>query len=306
MGQPQFDAADPGQGLPQAGRLPAPAPLPDSTVATVGEKNYAVHTMGGPGSDIRLTFSGRSYDCDTRHRGREQLARPDRPRRAVVHLRPDVQPLLRQLGQDAQLVRHPDDGAGLDVPARGQPRRTPAPTRATRAATSGSRTRRSTSWTTRTDWSGMLLTYGGIDKAGHMWGGLNDKPPYPGADRPQVHMANMAKVADQQVGRVIAKLKDDRPARRDARRPHHRPRAAAGRRRSTASTSAGRGQLQLVLRDRRGRDLPTSRAPRSQKLIDGLGGTTARQQRPDEHAGLRDPHLARPTRPARKKARPRR
>ena len=33
-----------------------------------------------------------------------------------------------------------------------------------------------------TDWSGMLLTYGGIDKAGHMWGGLNDVPPYPNAD----------------------------------------------------------------------------------------------------------------------------
>ena len=33
------------------------------------------------------------------------------------------------------------------------------------------------------DWSGMLLTVGGIDKAGHMWGGLNDVPPYPAAPR---------------------------------------------------------------------------------------------------------------------------
>ena len=68
---------------------------------------------------------------------------------------------------------------------------------------------------------------GGIDKAGHMWGGLNDVPPYPaGAEDPLSHMANAAKVADEQVGRVIAKLKDRRPARRDARRADHRPRAA--------------------------------------------------------------------------------
>ncbi len=59
-----------------------------------------------------------------------------------------------------------------------------------------------------TDWSGMLLTYGGIDKAGHMWGGLNDVPPYANAD-PSSHMAAMAKVADDQVGRVIDKLKTD-------------------------------------------------------------------------------------------------
>ena len=58
------------------------------------------------------------------------------------------------------------------------------------------------------DWSGLLLTYGGIDKAGHMWGGLNDRPPYPGGD-PHVHMAELARIADEQVGRVVQKLKED-------------------------------------------------------------------------------------------------
>jgi arylsulfatase A-like enzyme len=56
------------------------------------------------------------------------------------------------------------------------------------------------------DWSGLLLTFGGIDKAGHMWGGLNDVPPYPGAD-PDVHMAHLARVADRQVGRLLGALK---------------------------------------------------------------------------------------------------
>jgi arylsulfatase A-like enzyme len=41
-----------------------------------------------------------------------------------------------------------------------------------------------------------------------MWGGLNDVPPYPGAD-PAVHMAELARVADEQVGRVVQRLKDD-------------------------------------------------------------------------------------------------
>ena len=48
----------------------------------------------------------------------------------------------------------------------------------------------------------MLLTLGGIDKAGHMWGGLNDVPPYPVGADPLSHMADAAKVADEQVGRV--------------------------------------------------------------------------------------------------------
>jgi hypothetical protein len=56
------------------------------------------------------------------------------------------------------------------------------------------------------NWSGILLTLGGIDKAGHMWGGLNDVPPYPAGTDPMAHMAAMAKTADDQVGRVLDKL----------------------------------------------------------------------------------------------------
>ena len=59
------------------------------------------------------------------------------------------------------------------------------------------------------DWSGMLLTLGGIDKAGHMWGGLNDVPPYADRRPAAATWPAMAKVADEQVGRVIDKLKTD-------------------------------------------------------------------------------------------------
>ena len=40
------------------------AKYPDKIVATIGEKNYAVHTMGGPGADMRITFGSRTADCD--------------------------------------------------------------------------------------------------------------------------------------------------------------------------------------------------------------------------------------------------
>jgi arylsulfatase A-like enzyme len=41
-----------------------------------------------------------------------------------------------------------------------------------------------------------------------MWGGLNDVPPYPGGDK-QTHLAELARIADEQVGRVVQRLKDD-------------------------------------------------------------------------------------------------
>ena len=58
-------------------------------------------------------------------------------------------------------------------------------------------------------WSGMLLTLGSIDKASHMWGGITDTGTYPpGSDEEQAHLRFIAKTADQQVGRIMRKLRD--------------------------------------------------------------------------------------------------
>jgi hypothetical protein len=38
--------------------------FPGKIVAAIGQKNYATNTMGGPTADIRITMSGRSFDCD--------------------------------------------------------------------------------------------------------------------------------------------------------------------------------------------------------------------------------------------------
>ncbi|MET1058610.1 MAG: alkaline phosphatase family protein [Nocardioides sp.] len=215
MAQTQFDALIQDKGYPKLADY-LKSEHPGSTVATVGEKNYAVYSMGGPGSDIRLTFSGRSFDCDedttvtqNTWRGPTGVGVPtyisdpsgangsnackDNPYyvdadSAINYGTLDTSPAwMYPLQGNRDIPGNDPNHQGGDV------------------------------WVTNaafdimdheTDWSGMLLTYGGIDKSGHMWGGLNDQPPYPNAD-PASHMAAMAKIADDQVGRVIGKLKKD-------------------------------------------------------------------------------------------------
>jgi Type I phosphodiesterase / nucleotide pyrophosphatase len=59
------------------------------------------------------------------------------------------------------------------------------------------------------DWSAMHLNFSGIDKIGHMWGGGPvDTFWDPNSVSNQVHMTFIAKNADNQLGRVIAKLKE--------------------------------------------------------------------------------------------------
>ena len=57
------------------------------------------------------------------------------------------------------------------------------------------------------DWSGMFVTMGGIDKAGHMWGADSDVQSPPGSADYQTHVQFNAENADVQLGRMLAKLK---------------------------------------------------------------------------------------------------
>ena len=203
MDYTQFDALIQDKGYPKLADY-LHAAHDGSTVATVGEKGYAVHTMGGPGADIRLTFSGRNYDCEGTAPG--TWRGPTGPGVPTYISDPECG---RYYVNSAKTNSY---GTATTSPAWMYP-------------LDGNRDYSGTDqdhlggdiWVTdaafdimdnETDWSGMLLTYGGIDKAGHMWGGLNDVPPPDPAD-PNVHMANMARIADEQVGRVIAKLKED-------------------------------------------------------------------------------------------------
>jgi hypothetical protein len=62
------------------------------------------------------------------------------------------------------------------------------------------------------DWSGIFVNFGAIDKIGHMWGGgsVDTQGNYhwdPTSILNQVHMPFIAKHADEQLGKLIAKLK---------------------------------------------------------------------------------------------------
>jgi hypothetical protein len=211
MGQGQFDALIQDKGYPKLADY-LKSEHPGSTVATVGEKNYAVYSMGGPGSDIRLTFSGRSFDCDddpaiTQNTWRgptgvgvpTYISEPSGSNACAANpYYVDADSALNYGTLDTSPAwMYPLQG-NRDIPGD-DPDHQGGDVWVTNAAFE---------IMDHEDWSGMLLTYGGIDKAGHMWGGLNDVPPYPNAD-PDSHMAAMARIADEQVGRVVDRLETD-------------------------------------------------------------------------------------------------
>ena len=57
------------------------------------------------------------------------------------------------------------------------------------------------------DWRGMLVSLGGIDKLGHMWGPEDAETGPPGSIQEMRHLSFIAKNADEQVGRLVAALK---------------------------------------------------------------------------------------------------
>ena len=206
MGFAQFDTLIEDQGYPKLADY-LHAAFPGTVVAAIGEKNYAVHSMGGPGADMRITFGSRTADCDDV---------PDQPDDLTWRgLAGDgvpaylAEPVCGRFYVDA--ARSLDYGTLTTSPAWMYPVEGNRDVPGSDPAHLGGDV-----WVTdaafevmdHEEWSGLMLTYGGIDKAGHMWGGLNDRPPYPGGD-PAVHLAELARVADEQVGRIVQRLKDD-------------------------------------------------------------------------------------------------
>ncbi len=206
MSAAQFDTLVTAKGYPKLADY-LHAAFPGTTVAAIGEKNYAVHTMGGPGADMRITFGSRTADCDSV---------PNEPTDLTWRGPAGVgvpsyvsSPVCGRFYVDAD--RALDYGTLTTSPAWMYAVEGNRDVPGFDAAHLGG-----DPWVTdvafevmdNEDWSGLLLTYGGIDKAGHMWGGLNDRPPYPGGD-PQTHMAEAARIADEQVGRLVQRLKED-------------------------------------------------------------------------------------------------
>ena len=174
---------------------------PGSTVATVSPKSYAAWGMGGSGSDIIVTFSSRNYDCDgdttpdLTWRGPDGVRVPDLPggspecgrfyveSSSSIQYDTDRSPAwMYPLDGNRYTVGRDPEHQGGDV----------------WAADAALKIMRNES-----DWSGMFLSLPGLDKAAHMWGGIDD----PGGPAPMTHMRRAAAVADEQVGRVMGYLR---------------------------------------------------------------------------------------------------
>jgi hypothetical protein len=182
------------------------AARPGTKYVVVGEKNYAAFSSSGPTGDITVTFSSRNFDCDgdgtNNWRGPTGTNVPDYI----------AKPECGRYYVDSSSAAADSYGTATTAPAwmypldknRFAPGRDPAH-------------RGGDVWVAdagmemmeKEPWSGMLLTFGAIDKASHMWGGITDTGTYPpGSDEEQAHLRFIAHTADQQVGRVIAKLRD--------------------------------------------------------------------------------------------------
>src|SRR4051794_30212053 len=176
---------------------------PGTKFITAGQKNYAVYSANGPTGDISVTFSSRNFNCDgsgNNFRGPTGFNVPTYISDPVCgrYYVDSRTSLSYGTATTAPAWMYPLDGN------RFAPGRDPA-------HLGGD------IWTAdagmammeHENWSGMLLTLGSIDKASHMWGGITDTGTYPpGSDEEQAHLRFIAKTADDQVGRIMRKLRD--------------------------------------------------------------------------------------------------
>lgn len=204
MGRDQFDALIDHGGYPKIQNY-LEAAHPRRVTAAIGQKAYAVNSMGGPATDIQVTFSGRDFDCDG---DGENNWRGPIGDNSVNVPRYIARPNCGRFYVNSSSSR--DYGTATTSPAWMYPldgnRFVPGNDEAhlggdTWVADAAMKIMK------RENWSGLFLTMGGIDKAGHMWGGLNDRRPFPPGARKKTHLPAIARNADEQVGRIISKLK---------------------------------------------------------------------------------------------------
>ena len=111
-----------------------------------------------------------------------------------------------------------------------------------------------------TDWRGMMVTLGSVDKAAHMWGTDDDGPSGVGDDTyEQAHLPFAARTADVQVGRLLAAL-DAQGIRDETLVVLTTDHAGQTAHRYHGQDGAGPRQLQLVLRRGLRRDVPAAAA----------------------------------------------
>ncbi len=175
------------------------AKRPGSKVVAISPKTYAAWGLGGEHADRTITFSGRAFDCDgdatadPTWRGPDGIEVPaylSAPECGRFYVDSDsgerydtgISPAwLYPLDKNRYTVGFDPNHQGGDVWAAD-------------AAIATMKNEKK--------WSGVFVTLPGVDKAAHMWGGIDD----PGGAVPMTHMRASAKVADEQVGKIVRHL----------------------------------------------------------------------------------------------------
>ena len=179
------------------------AARPGTKYIVVGEKNYAAFSSSGPTGDITVTFSSRNFDCD--HDGTNNWRGPTGTNVPTYIAAPECNRyyvdsstgMSYGTATTPPAWMYPLDGNRF-VPGR-DPEHLGGDVWVADAGMA---------MMERENWSGMLLTFGAIDKVSHMWGGITDTGTYPpGSDEEQTHLRFIAHLADEQVGRVVARLR---------------------------------------------------------------------------------------------------
>jgi hypothetical protein len=168
---------------------------------TISPKVYAGYAFGGPGSTSIVTFG--SVTCPEggpnaglRYRGPVGINVPDYVTstcgsryyvaRGPVYDTDRLPAVMYSVADDRYVVGHDPAHLGGDIWA----------------------TDMALDVMDNEDWSGIFVTLPGVDKAAHMWGGVNDPGPGTTGD-PMTHMPFATATADAQVGRIMDKLEAD-------------------------------------------------------------------------------------------------
>ena len=188
--------------------------FPDTIVANVGEKGYQVESMAASSSDFWVRMGSKKKTADLadptvvpwsgtyRGAGGNPPAYIKSDNRFLVSVGNNSDPndyYGTKVDKPAWL--YPEDGRYVKGPYEGHESGDIWVADATMKIMENE------------NWSGMFVTFSAIDKIGHMWGGgavdtLANYTWTPGTLFEQVHMPWAAKNADDQLGRLIAKLKE--------------------------------------------------------------------------------------------------
>lgn len=181
---------------------------PGSKFIVVGQKGYAVESVAAPNADIAVRMSGRQKDVSAATgcanlggqwrfpAGHNVPAYLTEPKCGRFYINSDKSKDYGTRSKSPSWV-YPLDGNRF-VPGN-DPQHLGGDAWVADAAMA---------MMEKENWSGMLMTFGGIDKGGHMWGAYHDKQPPAGSPDEQTHLPFLAKFADEQLGRVLDRLKE--------------------------------------------------------------------------------------------------